>query len=153
MTRSAQAASIATGLNGHGPCRLRDLLSSRRRPARMTRLLALIVVLSLADLLLTLGHMSTTGMFEANPLVARLALLTESGLSIVNFKALTVLVGVSLLYRLRRHGQAEVAAWLVVLILIGLSIQWALYADQMSEIGPMVVGDAVTHGAHWVVLD
>ena len=134
--------------------RVLSLASADGRRLRMLALLTAIVVLSAGDLVLTLGHMSTTGMYEANPLVAALARLTESSLSIANFKALTVLIGVGLLYRLRRHASAELAAWLVAAILVALSIQWNLYTAEIGDLSLMVQLElAGHHDAGWVVFD
>lgn len=132
---------------------LHRMLTGDGRQFRMGLLLVAIVLLSLGDLVLTLGHMTTTGMFEANPLASTLATYTGSMLSIANFKGLSVLIGVGLLYRLRRHGSAELAAWLVTAILVALSIQWLLYTSEISAIGPVAMADLAGHDATWVVLE
>lgn len=147
------STSHANSLAAMPPAWVRVLASADGRRLRMLALLTAIVVLSAGDLVLTIGHMSTTGMYEANPLVAGLARMTESSLSIVNFKALTVLVGVGLLYRLRRYGSAELAAWLVAAVLVALSIQWHLYTSEISNMSLMVQVELAVHDAGWVVFD
>ena len=108
--------------------------ATRRRSGRVGRLLLAVVVLSGVDLVLTHAFMSTVGMSEANPLAAGLVRLTGSTLGIALLKATTVLVAVSVLYRLRFSLPAEVGAWFATLILTALTVQWVLYAGEMSAL-------------------
>jgi hypothetical protein len=106
----------------------RDASGPGRRPRRVAGVLRIVVALSLLDLVVTLVYMSTTGMFEGNPIVAYLARLSGSCAPIVMYKALTVLIAVSILYRLRTRAQAEAAAWLALLVLCAVTLQWVRYA-------------------------
>lgn len=123
--------------------------------ARSRRVLVLIlgvIALSIADLMVTLTHLRTIGMVEANPIAAYLIRTTGSALSLASFKALTVGICVVLLFHLRTRVQGEVAAWLAVLILAGMSLIWHKYSAQIED--PAKLRLAQTHSAdRWLYLD
>jgi uncharacterized membrane protein len=124
----------------------------RSRARRVIVLLAAVVVLSVADLLVTLVHLRTIGMMEANPVAAFLIRVTESPVSLICFKALTVFICVALLYRLRHHAEGEVAAWCAVVILVALAVMWHDYARRIESPGAVeLVMSRDTE--HWLVLD
>ena len=108
------------------------ILHARTRSSRVTVLLTAIVLLSMLDLVLTVGHMTSNGMFESNPLVTALVEWSGTALAVIDFKALSVLVGVSLLYRTRRHVSSELAAWLMTIVLAVLAVRWAQYTGELS---------------------
>ncbi len=115
-------------------------------------LLAATVVLSLADLAVTITHLQSIGMAEANPLAAFLIRSTGSSLALAVFKCFTVAVFVMLLYRARNHVQGEIAAWLALFILVGVSIMWYLYTDTSTT--PETVRIAqILHGDDWLMLE
>ncbi len=104
----------------------------RRRASRVGRLLLAVVALSGLDLLLTHAFMSTIGMSEANPVAAGLVRMTGSTLGLALLKATTVLVAVAILYRLRFSLPAELGAWFAMIVLATRTVQWVLYAGEMS---------------------
>lgn len=122
------------------------------RSGRVVLLLAAIVILSLVDLLITLSHLHTTGMIESNPLVVFLVRTTGSSWALTIYKAVTVAVCVMLLYRARKHVQGEVAAWLALMILVGVSIMWHFYMEA-SAFDDNVQLAQIIHGDEWLVLD
>jgi len=84
-------------------------------------------MLSAVDLAMTLGFMSTIGMFEDNPLVRWIAAAT--GLwGIVALKFASVSVCAAALYRVRNHWKGEVGAWLCVAILVAVCGIWIEYS-------------------------
>jgi uncharacterized membrane protein len=103
------------------------------RARRVTLLLLGVVVLSLGDLLLTVECMTTMGMMEANPIAVYLARSTGSAWALSAYKMLTVAVSVGLLYRLRHHRSAEVAAWCAATVLAVLTLSWSAYAGCLDE--------------------
>lgn len=122
------------------------------RPRRVLVLLAAIVVLSLADLAITLSHLRSTGMVEANPVAAFLIRHTGSAWALGLFKVGTVMACVLLLFRVRHHVQGEIASWLALFILVGVSVMWHYYAQASDD--PQTVRIAhVLHGDDWLVLD
>jgi len=121
--------------------------STDRRCERVAGVLLAVLILSVLDLALTLGCMMQGGMFEANPIVVHLAQSTQSPAIIGLFKVSTVLVGASMLFRLRRHPQAELAAWLIAIILAAVAFQWIQYLTLASGL-PIVM----SHDPAWIQL-
>jgi len=122
------------------------------RPRRVMMLLAAIVVLSLVDLLITIAHLRSVGMVEANPLAAYLIRTTGSWWALALYKSATVAVCVVLLHRARRHVQGEIASWLALVILVGVSVMWHCYMQE-SESPDVVRIAQVVHGDEWLTLD
>ena len=124
----------------------------RRRGRRVTVLVAGVVVLSVADLVVTLAHLRTVGMLEANPIAEYLIRTTRSPWALAGYKAFTVGVCVALLYRLRRHTAGEVAAWCALGILAAMSVLWHVYSIELES--PQAVRMAQwDHGEEWLFLD
>jgi hypothetical protein len=130
-------------------CKIAEAQQVSRRSRRVVVLLCAIVLLSIADLTVTLAYLRGTGMMEANPLAAFLIRWTQSSLSLVCFKLLTVGICVSLLYKLRRNVEGELAAWCGVAILVFMSVQWRQYAENV-ELPTVAVAE---YGDDWLVLD
>jgi len=122
------------------------------RPRRVMMLLAAIVVLSLVDLVITIIHLRSVGMVEANPLAAYLIRTTGSWWALVLYKSATVAVCVLLLHRARRHIQGEVASWLALVILVGVSIMWHCYMRESESPEVVRIAQAV-NGDEWLMLD
>ncbi len=99
-----------------------------QRSERVTWLLSGVIILSLADLFLTISYLTSVGMSEGNPIALWLLQTTNSVWPLVLYKALTVAVCVTLLYRIRRKRQSELASWCALLILVTLSIWWNQYS-------------------------
>ena len=103
-----------------------------QRSERVTWLLGGVVLLSLADLLLTISYLTSVGMSEGNPIALWLLQTTNSVWPLVFYKGLTVAICVTLLYRTRRKRQSELASWCAMLILVTLSIWWNQYSRYQS---------------------
>ena len=71
------------------------------RSERVKWLLFGIVMLSVADLVLTISYLTTVGLSEGNPIVVWLLQATNSVWALGMYKAVTVTICVSLLYRTR----------------------------------------------------
>ena len=126
---------------------------TQRRMRRVTVLLAGVVLLSLADLAITLTHLSTTGMLEANPIAAFLVETTQSAWALASFKLLTLAVCVSLLFVLRKRWEGEAAAWVAVLILAGLSVQWHAYSKHFDDPKEVMMAQSGNYGDSWLTLE
>ena len=109
------------------------------RPRRVTLLVAGIIVLSLADLIVTLAFLRANWMMEANPIAAYLIRTTQSPWALAAFKGLSVSVCVALLYRLRRHASGEIAAWCAVGILAIMSVMWHSYSTHFDDPQHMIL--------------
>lgn len=124
-----------------------------RRSRRVALLLMAVVVLSIADLVMTLSYLRTIGMTEANPIAVFVIESTRSALSLSCFKLLTVMVTVLALYRIRAYRTGEIGAWLSVLLLTLLLAHWHSYSTYFAE--PENIGLAVA-GAYddvWMRLE
>ena len=116
------------------------------RSERVTWLLGGVIVLSLIDLILTISYLTSVGMSEGNPIAAWLVTETNSIWPLALYKAITVSICVTLLYRTRYRSQSEVASWCAMLILVALSVWWNQYSRYqpylpVSESHLMLVGD------------
>lgn len=142
-TRRVAAACLARGVE-------RFVLA---RPRRMIVLLAGIIVLSAADLAVTLAHLTTVGMLEANPIAAWLVRTTESPWALGLYKALTVGICVGVLYRLRRHRAGELAAWCAIVILVGMCFMWRDYVWYLGHPANLDLAHAASTHPDWILLD
>ena len=98
------------------------------RSQRVTWLLVGVVLLSMADLFLTITYLTTVGMSEGNPIAVWLLSATNSVWPLILYKVGTVTVCVLLLYVNRFRRQGELASWCAMLILVALSIWWNQYS-------------------------
>ena len=103
------------------------------RPRRVALLVAGIIVLSVADLLVTLAFLHANSMVEANPIAAYLIRVTQSAWVLAAYKALTVLICVALIFKVRKHLAGEVAAWCAMGILTVMAVMWAQYSEQFDD--------------------
>ena len=103
-----------------------------QRSERVTWLLGGVIFLSLADLVLTISYLTSVGMSEGNPIALWLLQTTNSVWPLAIYKAMTVAICVTLLYRTRHQRQSELASWCAVLILVTLAIWWNQYSMYQS---------------------
>ena len=108
-------------------------LSARAR--RVVALILTIVLLSSADLYITLVYLHSGGMSEGNP-VARWIMGHDSPALLMLWKGLTVGIAVAIFYATRRTPAAEFGAWTCVLLLTWLTIHWASYSDAIRGFTP-----------------
>jgi hypothetical protein len=103
-----------------------ELLAGRRR--RVGQLLALLWILSLADLFFTIWAHRFTPFYELNP-IAR-ALLESGAIGLlIWFKLVMTATGSTIFWRTRRHGRAELALWAIVIVYVVLALQWSSYTN------------------------
>ena len=105
-----------------------EQLEQTHRSQRVTWLLIGVVLLSLADLFLTITYLTTVGMSEGNPIAVWLLHSTNSIWPLALYKIATVAICVSLLYFNRYKRQSELASWCAMIILVALSIWWNQYS-------------------------
>jgi hypothetical protein len=102
--------------------------------ARRVYLLAVgIVLLSAADLSITLAFLRANWMMEANPIAAYLIETTRSPMVLTAYKFLTVFICVALLLKLRHYAAGEIAAWCAVGILTIMSVMWHHYSRHFDD--------------------
>ena len=110
---------------------------SKEKPSRSSRVLLLlgcILILSGADLLLTIFHLQHFGLAESNPIVVFLVETFRSLWVLAAFKLATVALCLGFLYRARHHVVGELGAWLGTIILTVVLMVWYDYSDTVEEL-------------------
>ncbi len=127
---------------------------ARRVPSRSTRVTAMVAVilaLSLVDLLLTLTYVLHIGLIEDNP-VARGVMQTGGPGLLIFWKLLSVGFAGGVLLRFRTRGTAEAAAALCACVMVWLTARWVGYIDASAGLtGAIDQMDHVSQG-NWVTL-
>lgn len=143
MRTSALVGSIDSGMS----------VSHRRRAARVFALMAGIVLMSMADLYMTLTHVMGPGMGEANP-IARLVMSYNSPWLLGMWKCACVAVSCLIFFRARHHMIGEAACWACTLILTALTIHWIGYSAEASTLTPdMHILASGDYGSTWIRMD
>ncbi len=120
---------------GIASCRLPEAVV-RRIPGRSRRvvvLLGVILVLGLADLVLTLIYVMEIGLIEDNP-IARLVLETGGPGSLVVGKLASVGFTIGVLFWVRTRGIAEVAAVFGAVVMIWVTARWMGYIETSAHL-------------------
>lgn len=120
-----------------------------RRVTRVYALLAMIVLMSIADLAMTLTYTTSVGMVEVNPL-ARLIMQHGSAWSIVVWKFTTVSLAVWILFNLARLRIAEIASWLCALMLAWLMATWWVYTSEAHTLASVI--GYMQNDPRWVIM-
>ena len=123
------------------------------RSRRVILLIVGIVVLSLGDLAITLVHLKSRGMMEANPVAAWIIAHSDSGVLLTAYKVATVAICAGLLFGLRRHVEGEIGAWCAVAILAMVSFHWYQYSLEMDVLTDVELARQGAYGEDWLVLD
>ncbi len=115
-----------------------------------------IVVLSIADLYLTLTFLLSTGMVEANP-VARLVIEQGSPWVLGVWKLALVLLPAAIFLCFSKRKLSEAGAWVCFLALGALAVQWKVYTDRVHEMTPYISilyqdGHGVERPEGWVCM-
>lgn len=122
----------------------------RRRTARVLSLIFCIVAMSMADLYMTLTHVTGVGMGEANP-IARLIMSYNSPALLAGWKCACVAVTCLILFKARHLRVGELAAWVSIVILTALTVHWIRYSNETatltSDMAIIAQGDFPTN---WV---
>jgi hypothetical protein len=117
-------AALGHLLSAH-PGTGRDAHAARPEAIRATVIsIGLIAVFSLVDLVWTILAVQAGQMRELNPLGR---LLIPDPRLLVAFKLAATLVGCGLLYWLRRHARARIAAWWLCLLCTVLLLRWVIF--------------------------
>jgi len=114
------------------------------RSRRVTLLVMGIVVLSVADLAVTLAYLRANWMMEANPIAVWLIETTQSPWALGAFKMATVTVCALLLWCQRRHIAGEIAAWCAVGVLAIMSVMWHNYSQTFDSVEEMILVQATS---------
>ena len=107
---------------------LPSMLFDDRRHRRVAELIAILWMLSLADLCFTLWAHFWTPFNELNPL-AHYMLSRNLVPTLILYKLVVTGIGTHIFWRLRNHGRAEIALWGVVGAYIILAMRWSAYTS------------------------
>jgi hypothetical protein len=121
------------------------------RPVRVTVLLCAVVVLSLADLYMTLVHLMSFGMIEANPL-ARGIMAFGSPAALIIWKLVTVMMAAGILFYARKRRVAEVGAVFCCCVLTWLTGRWIAYNAQVGRWTGEMHSLAGVNAPDWVTM-
>ena len=121
---SFNAVLARVGFSPEKPC----------RSSRVLLLLGCILILSGADLLLTVVHLQHFGLAESNPIVIFLVESSQSLWVLAAFKLATVTLCLGFLFRARHHVAGEFGAWLATIILTVVMMVWYDYSDITEEL-------------------
>ncbi|MEL6904769.1 MAG: DUF5658 family protein [Planctomycetota bacterium] len=124
------------------------------RPARVFYLVVAAWLMGLADLSITMTYLMSVGMWEGNP-VARFIIGLGSPTLVVAFKLCTMLTTSWIVLAYRTRWQAEMVAWLSVVVLGLLTAHWVNYiafAESRPEILTSVSFDPSYAAGTWVSL-
>lgn len=132
---SSAMSAVAVPLSERREAPPRTLL--RTREARVCWLILAIAVFSVGDLVMTLDHLTTIGMGEANP-IARMVMSTNSPAALIVWKLTSVGVACLAFYAGRKKLVGEVAAWFCCFVLIWLMLRWGMYSAELATICPQV---------------
>ncbi|MEI8194781.1 MAG: DUF5658 family protein [Phycisphaerae bacterium] len=103
-----------------------------RHSIRIAVLLALITALNLFDLAYTLFAQHQGVLNELNPIASNLFNMDLEP-SVICFKALTLLVGISLLWKLRHSPWTLWACWLLIGVYSSLGIRWFMWSNNYTQ--------------------
>lgn len=103
----------------------------------MTGLLAIVLTLSLIDLVLTLTYVMEIGLIEDNPLAREIIRIGGPAL-LIAWKLATTGFACGVLLAVRRRGIAEAAAVLCTLVMIWLTARWVGYIEASAELSSAV---------------
>ncbi|MEW6199726.1 MAG: DUF5658 family protein [Planctomycetota bacterium] len=115
------------------------------RAFRVLLLLGVVVTLALCDLAWTYFQSLRGNFLELNTLAA--AALGQGPGVMAAYKLLLLALGAGVLYRLRKHWQAEAALWFLAAFHVGLVAWWLAYLDAVETClhDPAVVAAVVPY--------
>lgn len=103
-----------------------------RHSIRIAVLLALLIALNLFDLAYMIFAHRQGVLNELNPIAANLFNMDLEP-SVIYFKALTLLVGIGLLWKVRCCPWTLWACWLLIGVYGSLSIRWLIWSNNYSQ--------------------
>ena len=123
--------------------------TERRRAIRVWLLVATIVILSMADLYMTLTQLRGAGMGEANPL-ARLVMSYNSPTLLSVWKCACVFIACVILVAARHRWSGEAASWVCAAVLTALTVHWAMYCAEAATLTNQISTMQADPPPNWV---
>lgn len=104
------------------------------RATRVLLLLGTALIVSVADLIMTLKFVTSVGMIEANP-IARWIMRSGDATTLTIFKMALTLASLGTIFYFRKKRSAEVAAWIAFAIMLALSFRWFNFVTAVEQEG------------------
>lgn len=145
----AEAAAPAAERSPARPLPARSWSISR--PSRVVFLVVAILVLSAADLAMTMTYALSTGLHEGNP-IARTIMMTSSPWAVVGWKLGTVGLGCLIFVHARRHRVGEIGAWAACLVLVWLTLHWFEYNESAHTLTPYIHALGAAPDSEWIAM-
>lgn len=121
------------------------------RGTRVILALAVVALMSAADLWMTLLHMRSGGMMEANAIV-RFVAATGSPALLAWWKVASVMPCLLLLFARRDRVGTEVAAWGACLLMSLVVWHWVGYSQAVMDFGSTMLDAQAQNDATWVAM-
>lgn len=122
---------------------------ARRRPFRVSCLIVAVILMSLADLYITITYLRTVGMGEGNP-IARYVIQHGSESLLIVWKCASVALASLVFFIYRDRKVVEAATWFAFGVLLWLLVQWTAYANEAWRLTPALHTLPDTDSAMWV---
>lgn len=110
------------------------------------------MLLSLADLVMTLMHLGAAGLAEGNPIARQVMTYGSPGV-LAAWKLATVSLGVGLLYCARRRLIGELAAVFCCLVLVWLMGRWVHYNAHVASLTRELSAVVGNGNPFWVAIE
>jgi hypothetical protein len=107
--------------------------AARRQSLRVAMLLVVIALLNCIDLVYTIFAHRQGLLMELNPIAANMFSMDAES-SVICFKAMTVLLGSLIMWRLRYTPWVTGACWLVIAVYAGLAVRWWIWAGDFVDL-------------------
>lgn len=120
------------------------------REWRVTFIIATIVLVSVADLYLTLTYLHNGGMAEGNP-IARWVMSLGCPWLLAVWKGGMVAFTCAILFAFKKRGSAELAAWVCCAAMAWLCVQWSSYVQDIES--ELQRNPQLTQVSSWVSFD
>lgn len=104
------------------------------RATRVLLLLGTALIVSVADLVMTLKFVTSVGMIEANP-IARWIMRYGDATGLTMFKMILTLASLGTIFYFRKRRSAEIAAWVAFVIMLALSLRWFNFVSAVQQEG------------------
>ncbi|MDP1661155.1 MAG: DUF5658 family protein [Phycisphaerales bacterium] len=117
------------------------------REWRVVTLLAMVALVSVADLYLTLSYLQNGGMSEGNP-IARWVMSLGCPWLLGVWKIGLVAFTCCILFAFKKRASAEIGTWLCCLTMAWLTFQWSSYANAVDA--ELRENPQLTEASSWV---
>jgi Domain of unknown function (DUF5658) len=90
-----------------------------------------VAMMSVGDLYATMTHISSVGMFEANPIARHV--MAGGSLGLILFKVGSVGLAIGLMLKVRHKLSGELGSWVLLAMMTALTIFWYYYNGYVAH--------------------